>query len=173
MSTTNELTSLVPHRFTEHDLFTSTMNEESPTPLSETVTTLASNVYKELERLIRHFGENSVKDLMPVMISILGQFFVESETSKNVCRSESLDGALHDRDVWKMENESLKEQNEQLFQQYEKEKSLHKEYQQVNSRRPVASSSGSGRCSVIPKSKIIWKKPNAKTTRNLPVSNRS
>jgi len=115
MSITNEPTSLVSsHRFTEHDLFTSTMNEETPTPLSETVTTLASNVYKELERLIRHFGENSVKDLMPVMISIL----------------ESLDGALHDRDVSKMENESLKEQNEQLFQQYEKEKSLHKEYQQ-------------------------------------------
>jgi hypothetical protein len=27
--------------------------------------------------------------------------------------------------------ESLKEQNEQLFQQYEREKSFHKEYQQV------------------------------------------
>ena len=75
MSTKNEPTSLVAHRFTEHDLFTSTMNDETPTPLSETVTTLASNVYKELERLIRHFGENSVKDLMPVMISILGLFY--------------------------------------------------------------------------------------------------
>lgn len=136
MSITNEPTSLVSsHRFTDHDLFTSTMNEETPTPLSETVTTLASNVYKELERLIRHFGENSVKDLMPVMISILGKF-----TSKHfqlrrnffvLIQLESLDGALHDRDVSKMENESLKEQNEQLFQQYEKEKSLHKEYQQV------------------------------------------
>jgi hypothetical protein len=33
--------------------------------------------------------------------------------------------------VSKIEIESLKEQNEQLFQQYEREKSFHKEYQQV------------------------------------------
>lgn len=32
----------------------------------------------------------------------------------------------------KFELDSLKEQNEQLFQQYEREKSFHKEYQQVN-----------------------------------------
>jgi len=44
---------------------------------------------------------------------------------------ESLDSALHEREVSKIEMESLKEQNEQLFQQYEREKSFHKEYQQV------------------------------------------
>jgi cell shape-determining protein MreC len=44
---------------------------------------------------------------------------------------ESLDTALHEREVSKFEIESLKEQNEQLFQQYEREKSFHKEYQQV------------------------------------------
>jgi len=33
--------------------------------------------------------------------------------------------------VGKFELESIKEQNEQLFQQYEREKSFHKEYQQV------------------------------------------
>jgi hypothetical protein len=98
----------------EHDLPSSTTNEESHTLLSETVTTLASNVYNELERIIKKFGEDSVKDLMPVMISTL----------------ESLDTALHEREVSKFEIESLKEQNEQLFQQYEREKSFHKEYQQ-------------------------------------------
>lgn len=104
------------HRhFQENELISSTTSEESHTPLSETVTTLASNVYKELERIIKNFGENSVKDLMPVMISIL----------------ESLDNALHEREVGKFELDSLKEQNEQLFQQYEREKSFHKEYQQV------------------------------------------
>jgi hypothetical protein len=56
----------------EHDLSSSTTNEESHTLLSETVTTLASNVYNELERIIKRFGEDSVKDLMPVMISTLG-----------------------------------------------------------------------------------------------------
>ncbi len=44
---------------------------------------------------------------------------------------ESLDSALHEREVSKLEIESLKEQNEQLFQQYEREKGFHKEYQQV------------------------------------------
>ena len=55
----------------EHDLSSAT-SEESHTLLSETVTTLASSVYNELERIIKNFGENSVKDLMPVMISTLG-----------------------------------------------------------------------------------------------------
>ncbi|CAF0757257.1 unnamed protein product [Adineta ricciae] len=98
----------------EHELSSSAASEESHALLSETVTTLASNVYNELERIIKNFGENSVKDLMPVMISTL----------------ESLDSALHEREVSKLELESLKEQNEQLFQQYEREKGFHKEYQQ-------------------------------------------
>jgi len=39
---------------------------------------------------------------------------------------------LHEREVSKLEIESLKEQNEQLFQQYEREKGFHKEYHQVS-----------------------------------------
>lgn len=58
----------------EHELSSSAASEESHALLSETVTTLASNVYNELERIIKNFGENSVKDLMPVMISTLGLF---------------------------------------------------------------------------------------------------
>ena len=56
----------------EHELSSSMASEEGHTLLSETVTTLASNVYNELERIIKTYGENSVKDLMPVMISTLG-----------------------------------------------------------------------------------------------------
>ena len=124
-------------QFNEHELFSSTMTDDTPTPLSETVTNLASNVYRELERIIRVFGENSVKDLMPVMISILGQYALFKRNGCVLCHHrtrsllESLDGALHDREVSKVENESLKEQNEQLFQQYERERTFHKEYQQV------------------------------------------
>ena len=44
---------------------------------------------------------------------------------------ESLDSALHECERHKIEIESLKEQNEQLFQQYEREKGFHIEYQQV------------------------------------------
>lgn len=58
----------------DHDLSSSAASEESHALLSETVTTLASNVYKELERIIKSYGENSVKDLMPVMISTLGLY---------------------------------------------------------------------------------------------------
>jgi hypothetical protein len=65
---------MVHQNFNENELVSSTTSEDSYTPLSETVTTLASNVYKELERIIKNFGENSVKDLMPVMISTLGMF---------------------------------------------------------------------------------------------------
>ena len=64
---------MVHNTSNEHELISSTISEDSHTPLSETVTTLASNVYKELERIIKNFGENSVKDLMPVMISTLGK----------------------------------------------------------------------------------------------------
>ncbi len=39
---------------------------------------------------------------------------------------------MHEREVSKLEIESLKEQNEQLFQQYEREKGFHKEYHQVS-----------------------------------------
>jgi len=65
---------MVHNNLNEHELTSSTISEDSHTPLSETVTTLAANVYKELERIIKNFGENSVKDLMPVMISTLGKF---------------------------------------------------------------------------------------------------
>lgn len=58
----------------EHELSSSAASDESHTPLSETVTTLASNVYNELERIIKNFGEDSVKDLMPVIVSTLGLF---------------------------------------------------------------------------------------------------
>lgn len=51
---------------------------------------------------------------------------------RGICILESLDSALHEREVSKLETESLKEQNEQLFQQYEREKNFHKEYQQVS-----------------------------------------
>ncbi|CAF0875572.1 unnamed protein product [Didymodactylos carnosus] len=98
----------------DQDLSTSSTSEDSHTLLSETVTTLASSVYNELERIIKKYGENSVKDLMPVMIATL----------------ESLDSALHDKEVRQLENESLKEQTDQLYQQYEREKQFHKEYQQ-------------------------------------------
>lgn len=47
-------------------------------------------------------------------------------------RLESLDGALNEREASKVEIDSLKEQNEQLLKQYEREKGFHKEYQQVD-----------------------------------------
>jgi c-Jun-amino-terminal kinase-interacting protein 4 len=118
----------------EHELSSSATSEESHALLSETVTTLASNVYNELERIIKNFGEDSVKDLMPVMISTLGRWLLIIQARSmmlNDFHSESLDSALNEREGSKVEIESLKEQNEHLFQQYEREKGFHKEYQQV------------------------------------------
>jgi len=139
----------------EHDLSSSATSEEGQTLLSETVTSLASTVYNELERIIKNFGEDSVKDLMPVMISTL----------------ESLNNALHEREVSKLEIDALKEQNEQLFQQYEREKAFHKEYQQVRK--------FDFHCFIeiflcrsdFYKPKIISKKLNVKMKKNYKVSN--
>jgi len=102
------------NNLSEHELSSSAASEEGHTPLSDAVTDLATTVYSELQRIIKNFGEDSVKDLMPVMISTL----------------ESLNNALQEREECKSEIEALKEQNEQLFQQYEREKGFHKEYQQ-------------------------------------------
>ena len=63
---------MVHNNTDEDELLCSTISDDNHIPLSETVATLASEVYKELERIIKSFGENSVKDLMPVMISTLG-----------------------------------------------------------------------------------------------------
>uniref|UniRef100_A0A4W5LL89 Sperm associated antigen 9 n=1 Tax=Hucho hucho TaxID=62062 RepID=A0A4W5LL89_9TELE len=78
--------------------------------MSERVSGLASSIYREFERLICQYGEDVVKELMPLVVAVL----------------ENLDAVFADNQEHEVELELLKEDNEQLVTQYEREKSLRK-----------------------------------------------
>ncbi|XP_068613385.1 C-Jun-amino-terminal kinase-interacting protein 4-like [Brachionichthys hirsutus] len=82
--------------------------------MSERVSGLAGSIYREFERLIEKYDEDVVKELMPLVVAAL----------------ENLDSVFsvnQDRDV---ELELLREDNEQLVTQYEREKALRKHAEQ-------------------------------------------
>ncbi|XP_041854585.1 C-Jun-amino-terminal kinase-interacting protein 3 isoform X13 [Melanotaenia boesemani] len=83
----------------------------SGTVMSERVSGLASSIYREFERLIRSYDEEVVKELMPLVVNVL----------------ENLDAVLSENQEHEVELELLKEDNEQLITQYEREKSLRKQ----------------------------------------------
>ena len=59
--------------FNSDSLSVSKLNEEYHTyQLNEKVTSLATNIYQELEKIIKEFGRDTVKDLMPIVVNILG-----------------------------------------------------------------------------------------------------
>ncbi|KAL4002206.1 JNK_SAPK-associated protein-1 family protein [Acanthocheilonema viteae] len=78
--------------------------------MSEKVQMLASSIYKEFETMIEKNGEDSVKNLMPLVVNVL----------------ESLDLAYLEKEECSVDLEMLKEDNEQLVTQYEREKQLRK-----------------------------------------------
>ncbi|XP_064415188.1 C-Jun-amino-terminal kinase-interacting protein 3 isoform X2 [Latimeria chalumnae] len=79
--------------------------------MSERVSGLANSIYREFERLIRCYDEEVVKELMPLVVNVL----------------ENLDSVLTENQEHEVELELLKEDNEQLLTQYEREKSLRKQ----------------------------------------------
>uniref|UniRef100_A0A3Q2EBP4 RH1 domain-containing protein n=1 Tax=Cyprinodon variegatus TaxID=28743 RepID=A0A3Q2EBP4_CYPVA len=78
--------------------------------MSERVAGLASSIYREFERLIERYDEDVVKDLMPLVVGLL----------------ENLDSVFAANKEHVVELELLKEDNEQLVTQYEREKALRK-----------------------------------------------
>ncbi|XP_061556636.1 C-Jun-amino-terminal kinase-interacting protein 3 isoform X8 [Phycodurus eques] len=83
----------------------------SCTVMSERVSGLANSIYREFERLIRSYDEEVVKELMPLVVNVL----------------ENLDAVLLENQEHEVELELLKEDNEQLITQYEREKALRKQ----------------------------------------------
>lgn len=83
--------------------------------MSERVSGLASSIYREFERLICQYDEDVVKELMPLVVAVL----------------ENLDAVFADNQEHEVELELLKEDNEQLVTQYEREKSLRKSTEEV------------------------------------------
>uniref|UniRef100_A0A3Q2ZCY2 Sperm associated antigen 9 n=1 Tax=Kryptolebias marmoratus TaxID=37003 RepID=A0A3Q2ZCY2_KRYMA len=78
--------------------------------MSERVSGLASSIYREFERLIEKYDEDVVKELMPLVVGLL----------------ENLDSVSAANKEHEVELELLREDNEQLVTQYEREKSLRK-----------------------------------------------
>jgi len=84
--------------------------------MSERVELLAANIYQEFERLIQKYDENVVKELMPLVVAVL----------------ESLDQTLRERQEVEIELDLLREDNDQLLTQYEREKQLRKSAELVS-----------------------------------------
>uniref|UniRef100_A0A8B9KV03 C-Jun-amino-terminal kinase-interacting protein 4 n=1 Tax=Astyanax mexicanus TaxID=7994 RepID=A0A8B9KV03_ASTMX len=78
--------------------------------MSERVSGLASSIYQEFERMIGKYDEDVVKQLMPLVVAVL----------------ENLDAVFAENQEHEVELELLKEDNEQLVTQYEREKALRK-----------------------------------------------
>ncbi|XP_035470192.1 sperm associated antigen 9a isoform X7 [Scophthalmus maximus] len=78
--------------------------------MSERVSGLANSIYREFERLIGQYDEDVVKELMPLVVAVL----------------ENLDSVFAENQEHEVELELLKEDNEQLITQYEREKALRK-----------------------------------------------
>lgn len=83
--------------------------------MSERVSGMANSIYREFERLIRSYDEEVVKELMPLVVNVL----------------ENLDAVLTENQEHEVELELLKEDNEQLITQYEREKALRKQAEEV------------------------------------------
>lgn len=83
--------------------------------MSERVSGLANSIYREFERLIRKYDEDVVKELMPLVVAVL----------------ENLDTVFAENQEHEVELELLKEDNEQLITQYEREKALRKHAEEV------------------------------------------
>lgn len=89
-------------------------HDESHVVMSEKVQSMAGSIYQEFERMISRYDEDVVKDLMPLVVNIL----------------ECLDLAYTENQEHEVEVELLREDNEQLVTQYEREKQLRKASEQ-------------------------------------------
>ncbi|XP_006565456.2 JNK-interacting protein 3 isoform X8 [Apis mellifera] len=85
-------------------------HEDSHVVMSEKVQSLAGSIYQEFEKMIARYDEDVVKDLMPLLVNVL----------------ECLDISYTENQEREVELELLREDNEQLVTQYEREKQLRK-----------------------------------------------
>lgn len=83
--------------------------------LNEKVAQLANSIYTELEKMIKLYGKDTVKELMPIVVSVL----------------EALDAAYHEKEELLVENELLRDDNDKLLLQYEREKQARKDTELV------------------------------------------
>ncbi|XP_053814066.1 C-Jun-amino-terminal kinase-interacting protein 3 isoform X29 [Vidua macroura] len=112
--------------------------------MSERVSGLANSIYREFERLIHCYDEEVVKELMPLVVTVL----------------ENLDSVLTDNQEHEVELELLREDNEQLLTQYEREKALRKQAEEC----PQDEMSESGQSSAAATPSTTGTKSNTPTS---------
>ena len=83
---------------------------DSNAVMNDKVQALAGSIYEEFEAMMGRYDHDVVKNLMPLIVNVL----------------ESLDLAYTENQEMEVEVELLKEDNEQLVTQYEREKQLRK-----------------------------------------------
>ncbi|KAG9328996.1 hypothetical protein JZ751_008485 [Albula glossodonta] len=91
--------------------------------MSERVSGLAGSIYREFERLISKYDEDVVKELMPLVVAVL----------------ENLESVFAENQEHEVELELLKEDNEQLITQYEREKALRKQAEEPHATAVIPS----------------------------------
>lgn len=91
-----------------------------PAMMSERVSGLAGSIYREFERLIGRYDEEVVAELMPLVVAVL----------------ENLDSVCAHSQETSVELELLRDDNEQLLTQYEREKALRKQAEEVSGGNP-------------------------------------
>lgn len=89
-------------------------HEDSHVVMSEKVQSLAGTIYQEFERMIARYDEDVVKTLMPLLVNVL----------------ECLDSSYQKNQEHEVDLELLREDNEQLVTQYEREKAARKHAEQ-------------------------------------------
>ncbi|CAH1714472.1 unnamed protein product [Chironomus riparius] len=89
-------------------------SDDASAVMSEKVQSLAGSIYQEFEKMISRYDEDVVKTLMPLLVNVL----------------ECLDGAYQQIQEQEVELELLREDNEQLVTQYEREKGGRKQAEQ-------------------------------------------
>lgn len=92
-----------------------TLDESHSLVMSERVQNLASCIYREFECMIRTYGDSVIKGLMPHIVSVL----------------ENLNQAYREKQDHEVEIELLRVENDNLKKQFEKEKQLRKNSEQV------------------------------------------
>ncbi|KAI6075694.1 C-Jun-amino-terminal kinase-interacting protein 4 isoform X6 [Aix galericulata] len=99
-----------------------------PAMMSERVSGLAGSIYREFERLIGRYDEEVVAELMPLVVAVL----------------ENLDSVCAHSQETSVELELLRDDNEQLLTQYEREKALRKQAEEVRGGRHGLPGAGGG-----------------------------
>lgn len=84
--------------------------DSSNAVMNDKVQAMAGSIYEELESLVGKYGQDVLSNLMPLIVSVL----------------ENLDLAYTENQEMEVEVELLKEDNEQLITQYDREKQLRK-----------------------------------------------